>query len=432
VASQARAKRILYVVWGFPPYRESGVWNPLAAVNALASRGHDVTVLCADTQVFDLVRGADWRLTARIDPAVRVVRAPQPPSIRDTVLNRWPEARIRAPRAWVDVTRKIESSIHPEPVGDGWYPSWLPPALAAARRLQAAAPFDLVVANIVPAVAAGVALGLNASAGVPLVLVERDSWVFSPFTGEPYPDAEDSRPRLEEIYRRAVQVWYVNRPLADLHRREFAPWAQKIREVRNGWDPEFLTHRIDPPPRPRPGGLVFRFVGQMLSGFPWQFIQEAWALARMASPLVAESRLELVGQASWAGKWDESGGITLAGWTPKDALADLYAATDVLVFIKEGGGMATSGKIYEYLATGLPIASSMPPVYDPRGLLAGRPLWFDAPEHTPAGLADALARAAEHAPTSDETARAHDHAQAFRRDRVLARAFGGLEEELGW
>ncbi|MDR1118025.1 MAG: hypothetical protein LBL01_01825 [Bifidobacteriaceae bacterium] len=427
-----KRKRILYVAWGFAPFRGSGVWNPLAAVNALARRGHDVTVLTADGATFDLIRGADWDLMERVEPGVAVVRVPHPPGVMDTLVNRWPAARAEQPGPWKRMAEERVRGIHPDPDGNGWFPAWRPAASAAARRLHAAAPFDLVIANILPAVAAGVALDLNADAGVPMALVERDSWVFNPFTAEPYGDAEASRPLLEEIYRRAVQVWYVNGSLADLHRREFAPWAVKIREVRNGWDPEFLPEPVTPPGRAGRDGLVFRFAGQMLAGFPWDFTREAWVLARQASPLLRRSTLEMVGTAARPGFGDPNLGIAMRGWTPRADLAALYAQTDALLFIKEGAGLPTTGKIYEYMATGLPIVSSMPPEYDPRGLLEGRPLWFDAAEHTPAGLAGALARAAEHVPTDQEAAAAREHALPFRRDKILDAAFDGLEAALGW
>jgi glycosyltransferase involved in cell wall biosynthesis len=408
------------------------VWNPLAAVNALAERGHDVTVICPTGDSIELVRDTDQALDALVSPDVTVVRVRQPEGVMDPVLNRWPATRVAAPKRWAKVMGERVRGLHPDPERNGWLPGWRPAASAAARVLNAKAPFDLVVANILPAVSAGVALDLNTATGTPLVLVERDSWVFSPITGQPYADADVSRPLLEDVFRRAAQVWYVNTPLAELHRNEFAPWADKVREVRNGWDREFLPDRISPPDRTGRDGLTFRFVGQMLAGFPWDFLKEAWSLAREASPVVARSRLELVGRASRPDFGDEALGVVLTGHVSKTDLPDVYATTDVLVYLKEGGPMATSGKIYEYVGAGLPVVTSMDPDHDARRVLEGHPLWFDAAEHTPRGMAEALVRAAEHAPTRAETAAAHEHALGFRRDLVLGRAFDELEEALGW
>ncbi|MDR1633629.1 MAG: glycosyltransferase family 4 protein [Bifidobacteriaceae bacterium] len=404
--------------------------NTLAAVNTLARRGHEVTVLSAGADTFELGIGADWDLVRQVDPRVRVVRVDQPGGSNDPIINRWPDLLLRyhgEPPQWL---KDIDIKMFPEPVNYDWYPAWLPNAIAAARQLHDARPFDLVVATILPAVSAGVALSLNATRGVPLVLYERDSWVFSPFTGEPYEDSPRSRPLLEQVFERAHQVWYINRPIADLHRREFAPWAHKIREVRNGWDAEFLPEAVQPRSRKGRDGLVFRYVGTADPGFPWLFIVEAWRQARAASPLVGRSRLEFVGVvADFAQKYKP---IEFPGPAPRSDLPAIYADTDVLLFIKEGGPMATSSKIYEYTATGLPIASSMAAEHDARRVLEGRPLWFDAAEHTPEGLARALVAAAEHDPTAAELAAARTHGEAFRRDRTFDAAFQQLEESLGW
>jgi glycosyltransferase involved in cell wall biosynthesis len=408
--------------------------NPLAAVNALATRGHQVTVLSADSDAFDLVSGSDWSLTDRISQSVTVVRVDQPRAMLDTVINRWSEARRRNAGDYPQWMCELVHDIFPEPVANpwAWYPAWLPNARATARALHQARPFDLVIATILPAASAGVALALNAATGVPFVIYERDSWVFSPFTGEPYPDSGRSRPMLEMAFERAHQVWYINTPLADLHRREFAAWADRIREVRNGWDPESLPRPVEPRARAGQAGLVVRYVGTSSRQFPWEFVTSAWQLARAQSPLLRESVLEFVGPAPadrMPGDFDH---VTLAGPRPREELWDVYSGTDILLFVKEGGGMATSGKIYEYAATGLPIVSSMVADHDARHVLAGRPLWFDAAGHTPEALAAALVAAAERAPGVEETPAAREHAERFRRDQVFSSAFAQLEESLGW
>ena len=44
--------RLLYVAWGFPPCRGSGVYRALATANAFAAGGWDVTVLTVEREVF--------------------------------------------------------------------------------------------------------------------------------------------------------------------------------------------------------------------------------------------------------------------------------------------------------------------------------------------------------------------------------------------
>ena len=70
--------------------------------------------------------------------------------------------------------------------------------------------------------------------------------------------------------------------------------------------------------------------------------------------------------------------------------------------------MVTSGKVYEYVATGRPIVSVLEPEHDARRVLAGYPRWHDAAEHSPEGLAEAMLAALE-----DEADGEERHADAL-------------------
>ena len=80
------APHLLYVAWGYPPARGSGVYRALATPNAFAARGWRVTVVTADRESFAKYTGADPSLEALIDPRVRVVRVPfRRPYLEDDV-----------------------------------------------------------------------------------------------------------------------------------------------------------------------------------------------------------------------------------------------------------------------------------------------------------------------------------------------------------
>jgi glycosyltransferase involved in cell wall biosynthesis len=450
VPTPSDRKHILYVAWAFVPLRATGTANSVAAVNSLIERGHRVTVLTADTDVADLILGADWSEANRVNPAARIVRVRQYAGALDTVISRWTAEQIANPERGHRLIREAVEGLFPEPVNNGWYPAWVAPATATASALHRQDPFDLVIANILPAAGAGVALGMTESAGLPLMLVERDSWVFNTFTGRPYDDAAATRPVLEAVMDRAVQIWYINQPLADLHRREFPAWADKIRAVPNGWDAANLpdqppvtqppvTHPplTQPPSHPaqqdsHPSSLTFRYVGTIYRDLPLDLVADAWRQARAVSPLLAASVLELSGPVKQWFQPDPADGIILTGPVPKNQLAELYARTDGLLFVLPEGPMVTSAKVYEYAASGLPVISSLPPGHAARAVLAGRPLWFDAAQHSAAGLAGAFVAAAAHRPTASEAATARAMAEPFKREHLLARAFDDLEETLGW
>jgi glycosyltransferase involved in cell wall biosynthesis len=410
-------------------------------VNALAARGYDVTVLTADSDTHDLVTGSDWGLADRVDPSVHVVRVPMPVGPGDQVLSHWVPSRLESPAAWLGEANRDWGGAFPEPHRTSWFPQWYPNAGSAARALHAKDPFDLVIATASPWVDFSVPIRLNLETGVPFVIDDRDSWLVNVFTGEDYPEADEIAPLLGLALTNATQSWFVNEPIAQIHRAKFPGEADKIRVVRNGWDPEFSPIPSTYASWDGPG-LTFSFVGLVTGGFPLRQVIDAWRLARHADPILRHSTFQMVGPFGTAGvpsaaqqkllDGARSDGVVAAGTRPKYELAEVYGQTNALLFVKEGGALVTSGKIYEYMATGLPIVSMIQEDHEARTLLEGYPLWFDAGEMKPQALADALVRAAHHPPTGEQHRAARTHGERYRRDLIVDKAFSGLEEDLGW
>ena len=99
----------------------------------------------------------------------------------------------------------------------------------------------------------------------------------------------------------------------------------------------------------------------------------------------------------------------------------MYESLDVLLLILAGARYVTSGKVYEYMATGKPIVSVHDPECAAREALEGYPLWFPVRDLTAEAVRDALVDAAAAARTlSPETvALARKHASRFTRDAQL-------------
>lgn len=430
---------VLYVAWGFPPHRGPGTYRALATVNELAARGHRVTVLTADLDTFHLVTGGDDSLLARVDPRVDVVRVPFPLVLQDPVLSRWSTARVTDPRRWRQSTVERLSSMIPDPA----YAAWLSPALAAAVRVQEATPVDVTIATGNPYVDFAVAWDLFRNDGVPFVLDERDSWLHDVYTGEPQPEADAVRQWLAQATADALQLWYVNPPIAAAYAAEFPDARSKIRVVENGWDPAFLPVRADGTGARASAGVV-SFIGTVSPQLPLRTLAEGWRLARRRGAVGADSRFQIVGQLGHSGVGTEdqksvgeefrADGLELVGRVPKARIHEVYADSDVLVFAKEGGGLVTSGKIYEYVATGLPIAAMIEGEHDARRVLDGYPRWHDAGAIDPEAFAAALEAAVRDATSGGDAsfAAARQHGEAFRRDVVLRTALDDLERELGW
>jgi glycosyltransferase involved in cell wall biosynthesis len=117
----------------------------------------------------------------------------------------------------------------------------------------------------------------------------------------------------------------------------------------------------------------------------------------------------------------EDTGIHYRGPVSKTEIAHTYAESDVLVFMAGGARYVTSGKIFEYMATGKPIVSVHAPGIAAAEVLAGYPLWFNADSLDPEDIAQTMIAAGKAA--ADLTPQMRDdarrHAEQYTRDRVL-------------
>ena len=86
------------------------------------------------------------------------------------------------------------------------------------------------------------------------------------------------------------------------------------------------------------------------------------------------------------------------------------------------GRYVTSGKVYEYAATGMPVAAIHDPGNAASDVLRGTPVHVPVAEVTPAAIADALEETARRAlaQTAAERAQAQRLAAKYSRDAQLA------------
>lgn len=435
VAGTSTARHVLYVAWGFPPHRGPGTYRALATVHYLASLGHRVTVITADVEYFDLVTGADHSLLERVDPQVEVVRVPFPPGQREPLINRWPRARADSHRKWRTKALARERAAFPETL----YSLWRPRVEAAAYRIHRRSPVDLVIATGNPYVDFVVPLRLHAEFGVPFVLDDRDSWVLDVYTGQPHEGAERAADWFGRMLGECLEAWFVNPPIADWHRAHYPTHADRIHVVENGWDvgfldPEQLSGTAHDP-------LVFGFVGTVNAGLPLELLVEGWRRAREKGlPPDAEFRLYgQLGHVKAARSQEillheaEADGVRLMGRWPKARIAEAYEDIDVLVFAKEGGGMVTSGKVYEYVATGRPIAGVINAEHDARRVLDGYPRAHLSEGTSLTQWTRCLLAAAEDARSAPPQVRdaARAFGQRYRRDHILEPALDRVLAQVG-
>ncbi|WP_211239666.1 glycosyltransferase [Jiangella gansuensis] len=424
---RAGQPHLLYVAWGFPPCRGGGVYRALATANRFAEQGWRVTVLTAERDTFIRFTGADPTLEERVDPRVQVVRVPFDWPIHEANLRNWSRFRATRPKAWAKLRSRRDQLPFPE-VG---YGPWRGTIEAAAERIHAADPVDLVVATANPHVAFTAAWKLHRKHRVPYVMDYRDAWLLDVFSGERLHDESSRAAKWErKLVESAHEVWFVNDPIRDWHRDLYPAHAGKMHTVANGFDPELAPAMHDRGPvGDRP--LVFGYIGTVSPKVPLKEFVDGWQLARSGSTELdgaeahihgylgyyAQPRADMLATINTAA----ADGVSYQGPVGKTEIGKVYDGLDVQLLILGAGRYVTSGKVFEYLATGLPVVSVHDPINAASDVLRGHPLWFPVADLEPESVARALTDAAHAARTADEQTRrqAREFGARFRRDLQL-------------
>jgi glycosyltransferase involved in cell wall biosynthesis len=438
-ASGERQPHLAYIAWGFPPSRSGGTYRQLATANAFARAGWRVTVITVERAVFTQITGADTSLEAQVDPAISVIRTRFPWPLRNPHRSTWSPFHKALPRVWHKARVAFELALFPEV----HYATWLRTLRQALNRLQRQHPVDLVLASGNPFVAFAAARRFGRRHHVPYVLDYRDSWLLDQFTGQQRYADQDRRARLErQLVSDAAQVWFVNQGTLEWHAARYPAAAARMRVVANGWDPEFLAalEQASPPAADHP--LTFGYLGTISTKVPMAELVAGWRLAKADGRLPATARLVVAGYLGYFGGQPDrnaepvaalledaaADGVEFVGPVPKGQVGAFYASLDVLVLAIDAGRYVTTGKVFEYVATGKPVVSVHPPEAAAADVLRGYPLWAPVDQLTAPAVAAALAQAAGLAReiTPQQAAAARDHAARFRRDRQLAPAITEL------
>lgn len=434
-AAASRPPHVLYVAWGFPPSRGSGVYRALATANMLVDLGCQVTVITADRQTFVRSTGVDETLEALVHPSIDVVRVDFEWPHFQREIDQWPRERAQDPAGWLETWNAAAVAPFPEVR----YGAWFPRISAAAEKVHADRPVDLVIATANPNVDCAVGLHLFEKHGVPYVTDQRDGWCLNPLTENvDFPEGTPTADMEKRLIGSALESWFVNEPIRQWHEGAYPESAEKLQVVMNGYDPNTApTPRLSPADPDAP--LTVGYVGTVTPHVPLAEALEGWFDARERDPRVRSARLELYGHLGHFAQSNPvaqtlldsaaSEGVSYGGAVGKARLREIYDRFDVLLFATGGGKYVTTGKVFEYMATGLPIVSCHVPEMAGVDVLRGYPLWFPVADLSPESLGSALAQACEAAVTADRATRERciEHAATYERNRQLR---GPLERVL--
>jgi glycosyltransferase involved in cell wall biosynthesis len=356
---------LIYLAIGFPPAAKSCAYRMRETANQFCALGWDVTVVTILEQSWERESGLDHTLSDAVDPRVRIVELPLVREDLETDIRKFSEKRALQPTSWAKQERERQLQFFPELVFGGWRDGLEQGVLDVHR----ARPADLLLVSSAPYVNLAAALRLWQEHRVPYAVDYRDGWSVDVIGGgEAFTRDSAAGVWEDKVLREATSLWVVNDPIAEFYRERFPHLADRVEVARNGFDPDSL-----PAPaagRHRDDGLVFGYLGTM--NFRPAFlgaVLDAWREARRRDPLVARSRFEIRGHIGAGASREanahtelirqaEPDGVTFAGPVAKADVAATYGRWDALVLMLVGGRFVTSGKVYEYLATGLPVVSA--------------------------------------------------------------------------
>lgn len=313
-------RRLLVVVYAYPPSSLSAAVRWGALTKYLAELGHSVTVVTSDS----------FGTSAAPDP-VHVVR---------------PRSLETAP-----VTRR--RALNPRV-------AWAPFAARAARRLLREQSYDCLITTSPPESAHLV--GLLVGRRRPTWIADfRDGWCFQPYTVRFRTEgalAVDRR--LEQRVAQTADLTVgVTRPIADDLAERL---GTRSRFIPNGWDP---AASLPDEPNPVPDGLTDGLRLVYTGGLWGEWGRTPEPLFRAMKEVASDEdglRIKLV-HAGVLKPEDraliESTGVSdlfehLGQLHRADALA-LQRSADALVLITSRNSSEATGKLFEYLAAGKPI-----------------------------------------------------------------------------
>ncbi len=381
-------KRVLLVVFDFPPRRTSGVYRPTALVKYLPRYGWQPTVLTINDTTGNV---KDRSLLDRIPAGIKVERtsyvrldaweAPASALLQyflrsshaeSTPTHLAPSLRVNTggnlSRSLGDILRLAAAAIRTGVYFPDETAGWIPFGFARALQMLLRERFDAVLTTVPPRSAHVIGLWLKLITGVPWVAEFRDPWVV-PDADRPIFELQRQAPRRNKwlhkrILRHADAIITVTAQHAAELCRYFDTPAEKIEHVSNGFDEEdFAVARTAGPPMFDPSKLHFCHFGTIYPGFSGGFFPVLAGLLQENPQYRDLVRLHLVGYpddevAKRYAEGELRDVIQLQSFVQHSAALQMMRESSCLLLFyghEYTSRSSMPGKLYEYLRVGRPI-----------------------------------------------------------------------------
>jgi glycosyltransferase involved in cell wall biosynthesis len=349
-------KRVLFLAYLFPPIANSGTQRPLKFAKYLRDYGWEPLVLTAGG-----VDGhrTDASLVADLPPRLRVHRVSMwNERIGDTLASLMGGGAI-GKRVGAGVRWRLQRRYrHPD-----LYACWRPSAVREGLRIFRDTGFDAIYATGFPWTAMQAGCDLSLATGRPLVVDFRDLWAGETGFRDDHRPYDQEHADEAKVIDTAARVVTTSATMTHWMRAAHPTIDEsKFETIHNGFDPSDLDVPVT-----HASARRFRivFTGVWKDGYNPAELYDTIEWIKRAHPQLLD-RIEVVAAGFAPGEAARRGlssHITEAGLLPHDDAVALMKSADVLYLshVDPDRQWAIPGKIFEYLATGVPVLALTDP-----------------------------------------------------------------------
>ena len=369
-------KRVLIITYYWPPSGGSGVQRWLKFAKYLPEAGWEPVIFTPENPDFDL---KDETLLKEISPNLEVIRFPiwepyqlfakvkkQGKSHPGRMLEQQKKGFLEKVVIWLRANLLV-----PDP-----RVFWVKPSVQFLNQLLQEGQFQAIITTGPPHSLHLIGQKLKQKHGIPWLADFRDPWSQWEFL-DTLPMLSFIRRRHEALEQKVLQEADVVVTISPTFQRDLERLSgRKIDLITNGYDPADIPQ--DFAPRPKAANqlhLVYTGIIDAIRN-PLPLMQALKAEFEIGGEEVSWTFVgkvsEQVQQQVEADSWLQAH-IHFAGYVPHHQVFEFYAHTDALVLILTDTKNAKGnipGKLFEYLATGLPVLALGDPQGDSATLLS--------------------------------------------------------------
>jgi glycosyltransferase involved in cell wall biosynthesis len=347
-------KKVLFLAYLFPPIANSGTQRPWKFAKYLADYGWQPTVISAAH--FD-GHNTDTRLAADI-PNVQVIRVPMlNEKIGDTIATLGGGGRLARKLGDAVSWRMRNRRRSPD-----LYALWKPTVMREALRLFNERGFDAIYATGFPWSSLVIGAELSKATGRPLVADFRDLWAGDTMFPEERPPHEEELALERAVVQQAAAVVGASSAIArQLSLSHPEVDEDKFVAIHNGFD---AADFADEPQRPRVKRFRVVYTGVWKEGYNPSELYDSIDWIRRSRPALLDD-VEVITAGFKPGEAKRRGltaYIDERGVVPHDEAVSLMRSADILYLshVDADRQWAVPGKVYEYLASGVPVLGLTP------------------------------------------------------------------------